>query len=146
MLANDKNHWNGWYKDDAGKWHKVENNNNNNAVNDTSHAQANRSFNKKPDVVNSTKTHNVLDTIKKQNNTIHNTNENRASKPLFSKSFIGVKSKTLDRDKNANIIEVADVQQLSIIKKEIEDGKYNNFDSIVLNINGSKIAIKIKKQ
>ena len=119
---------------------------NNNVVNDISQAQANRSFNKKPDVVNSTKTHNVLDTINKQNNTIHNTNENRVSKPLFSKSFIGVKSKTLDRDKNTNIIEVADVQQLSIIKKEIEDGKYNNFDSIVLNINGSKIAIKIKKQ
>ena len=136
---------NGWYKDDTGKWHKVENNNNN-AVNDISQAQVNRSFNKKPDVVNSTKTHNVLDTINKQNNTIHNTNENRVSKLLFSKSFIGVKSKTPDRDKNTNIIEVADVQQLSIIKKEIEDGKYNNFDSIVLNINGSKIAIKIKKQ
>lgn len=148
----------GWYQTDDGKWRKVdsfENKStknktninhqqfsNNNTTNNISNVKTNNYENNN---FVSQKNHSYLNTIinnktLKSNNSIAKSITNNDKQ---SKCYKGVETKILEPKNSKKIKVESPEEEIELIKQDIIDGKYNEYDNIVLQINDTEIVIKI---
>ena len=112
-----------WFKDENGRWRQKD-------------QQNNQIIQQKTQQINTTTSLN-----KSINTTAKNTST--TNKIKYSQYYCGVKNEIL-KPQNTNYIKINSIEDIEKIKNDVRNGKYNNFDNIVLQINNTEFLIKLK--
>ncbi len=147
----------GWYQTDDGKWRKVDglenklekqqvNSNNEFSKNDTN---SDIKFNTNVVKNNVVRQHNSINMnagFENYTNDVyvkHKIEEKQIKKA--SVFYKGVETKILEPKNSKKIKVEKPEEEIELIKQDIIDGKYNEYDNIILQINDTEIVIKINK-
>ena len=71
-------------------------------------------------------------------------NNNDVIKNYANNKYVGVNSQIIQPN-NCKYLKIEDIADIQDIKRDIDDGKYNEFNNIVLKIDDSELLIKVEK-